>query len=159
MNVPPDKRGLIPKPDAGRLAELGDFIGKAFKENITGKCSLRISGVAELPGFELKNILNYDDDFFRTASGERKCEIEIVPDGAQDIGYIVLKEQIRESQRIESGTVTVYDENGSCGTFPFKTVGHKKIIPVGMKRVKSIVINIDDAREYITLKFLGIYKA
>ncbi len=159
LNVPPDKRGLIPEPDVKRLAELGDFISRAFGENITAECSLRLSGTAELPGFELKNVLSDEDGFFKTARGERKCEIEIVPDGAKDIGYIVLKEQIRESQRIESGAVTVYDENGNCSTFPFKTVGHKKIVPVNMKRVKSIVIKIDDAREYIALKFLGIYRA
>ncbi|MCR5823464.1 MAG: alpha-L-fucosidase [Lachnospiraceae bacterium] len=158
LNVPPDKNGLIAKGDVKRLRELGDFIHKAFGENITDRAEITVSEGNAVKGFAVGNVLKDDDTFFRTAEGCVKATVDLSFPEPQNVGYLVLQEQIRESQRIERGTVMVFTEDGSVREHPFRTVGHKLISKLDTDKVKKIRISVEDARGYVTLKFVGIYR-
>ena len=158
LNVPPNKDGLIAEGDVLRLKEMGEEIERLFRENITGEAKVEAEGARAMPDHEIENALLPDGSYFMTTEGETWAEISFSWDNPQDIGCLVLKEQIRESQRIEDSDILVFRDGKAINSYKIKAVGHKKIVMINEKKIDRLVIRINDARQHITLKFIGIYK-
>ncbi len=159
LNVPPNKMGLIAMEDKIRLKELGEFIDSAFKNNLSHKAKITLENTSEIAGFEKENVVFDNEKYFRTDISEKKASLIFEFDEPVDIGYVVLKEQLRESQRIEEALVIAFAQDKSViKEVKTKTVGHKRILCLDAGKVKRVAVNIIDSRRYITLKFVGIYE-
>ncbi len=127
LNVPPMPSGLFHPNDVQRLRELGERIRDAFSVDL----ALR----AEVSG----------DGWHRTISFPQETEVS----------YIVLQEDITESQRIERFHIS--DGKGQT-LYSGTTVGYKKIVrlkePV---RTTALHIDIDDSRLDPIPSFIGVY--
>ena len=138
LNVPPNEEGLIHPGDVRRLKELGDYLRKRREYNLAEKACLKLgpeAGVCEeqAPG-----------DFIRTYRW---------PDSVA-VSCIILKEDIRYSQRIESYVIT--DQDG-IEIYRGTTVGYQKIITFDDRIVKGIQIRVEESRMEPKLEFVGIY--
>ncbi len=151
LNIPPAKSGLFHKNDVARLRELGELIGSVFAHNLVQGARLSAGGAEPGHGIDCAREDGYGE-YFR-GSG-KSCEITVRFPKETEVSYIVLKENITDSQRIERFRII-------CGEkllFEGTVVGYKKIVrlPEPVK-TDSLQIFIDDSRCYPTLSFFGIY--
>lgn len=127
LNIPPTPRGLFHENDVQRLVELGRRIRQAFAVDLAREAA--VSG----------------DDRHKTVIFPRETEVS----------YIVLQEDIRESQRIERFHIS---DGSGRELYSGTTVGYKKIVRLSEPvRTTSLHIYIDDSRLSPILSFLGVY--
>ena len=131
LNVPPNRNGSIDKKDLQSLSGLGELI-----DGITAK-PIRLCSPGEL-------------------AGSRSFELTF--ESPKKIGWCVIEEDIRFSQRVESFTLLTEGENGQT-TFSFKgtVIGSKKIIPIGKSGTK-IRLEIKQSRGNPVIKSLNFYE-
>lgn len=153
LNIPPTKYGLLHENDVKRLAELGEYLKKAFAKNLLEKARLSANG----SGIEEVRADSYDG-YFTAGKGRNTAEITAAWSSPVSIGNIVLKENIRMGQRVESFTV----ETGNNGVFTEvhsgTVIGYKRIVPLKNITADSVRIRITDSRTEPTLSFIGIYE-
>ena len=151
LNIPPAKSGLFHENDVSRLRELGERINKAFANNLLVGAELSAEGAEPGHGIDCAREDGYGEYFKGSGSS---CEITVRFPKETEVSYIVLKENITDSQRIER--FRIFD--GGRLLFEGTVVGYKKIVrlpePV---RTGLLRICIDDSRCYPTLSFMGVY--
>ena len=156
LNVPPTNEGLIHENDVRRLAEIGEFLQKAFSENIAPNA--KISAESEAESCNIENVLtdSYDNYYM---SDNSTTEITFRFDKPEKLGYLVIKENIRMSQRVERFTVSV-SENGSFGeVYDGTVIGYKRIVPLNDVVTDLLKIKITDSRISPVISFIGIYRS
>ena len=98
------------------------------------------------------------DRYFKTRDGIRACRILIRFPEETAVRRVVLKENIRLSQRVESFRILAH-ANGRMGVvYEGSVIGYKKIavLPEGT-RADQLILEITDARIAPTLCFIGLY--
>lgn len=157
LNVPPDREGKIAEPDRKRLKELGDYLEKSFQHNIALKAIIHADHLLE--GFEIDKAINgHEGEYYRTKDGETCTNIELHWKNVHKIGYLVLQEQITQSQRIEKYEIQVHRQGTWETVYEGTVVGYKKIIPMKGIVTDGICIRILDSRVFPTISFLGVYE-
>ena len=156
LNIPPTKAGLLHENDLRRLAELGEFLKTAFADDLVPEARLSCKG--EKQGFGIENVKTdgYDSCYI---SDTDSAEIEISLSEKRPLGYLVIKENIKMSQRIESFAVDVREDGGFGEIYSGTTVGYKRIVPLGGVRTDCLRIRITDSRTEPTVAFIGLYPA
>lgn len=158
LNLPPMKNGKIHKTDAANLKKLGKFIKETFHYNLADEAE-----IVTIPNLDSKendgNVLRTDDyeTCFMNKEGENRLLIRLMWHQKKKLNYLVLKEAIPFSQRVEKFRVC-YENNGivktcCCGT----TIGYKKIIDLQGIEAEELTIVIEDARVAPVMSFVGVY--
>ncbi|SHO53223.1 alpha-L-fucosidase [Anaerocolumna xylanovorans] len=156
LNIPPTGEGLIYEKDVERLKELGDSLKNSFYQNLL--LSARLSSDCQLDGFGIEQVREDSyETYFRTEDKRTACVIDLQWDMEQTVRYIVLKENITLSQRIEQFKVTAEAGSRSVTLYEGTVVGYKRIIPLSAVKTGHIRIHILDARIAPTLSFIGVY--
>ena len=159
LNIPPDKRGLIHHNDVEVLKKLGDFIRASFTHNLADRSKIVTvpSTDAQGRGGEALRSDSYES-FFANAEGEKELEINLVWEETQRLSYLVLKENILFSQRIERFEVFWENISGEWeAAYQGTVVGYKKIVPLNGLMTKRLRVIIKDARVAPVLSFVGVY--
>lgn len=153
LNIPPNKEGLFHENDVKRLKEMGDYLKKAFAVNLLEQAELSADSWEE--GHSIRNVRedNYDM-YYKTADGVRTAEIVITFPNFQKVKYLIMKENIQLSQRIEH--FEVMDQDGKL-LYENTVVGYKRIAVLPEATVKELHIKITDSRVCPTLSFIGVY--
>ncbi len=158
LNVPPTPEGLFHENDVKRLGELGDYIRRTFADNLLP--SGKITADSSLSEYGIKNVLTDDyGSFYRTADGVVTAEITVELPEKAEIGAVVLKENIRLSQRIEKFTIEAEIDGKRVPVYSGTVVGYKKIVILDKVKTDRLYINITDSRVAPTLSFIGVYRA
>lgn len=154
LNIPPAKNGLLHPTDVARLAELGERIRSAFSRNRLEQAEIFADSFA--PGHSAENLRTDSyETWFQAPEGRTSCEFTVTFPREMEVSYVVLKEYIPDSQRIE--LFRILDGDNTL-LYSGTVVGYKKIAPLLPKtRTKTLRICIDDSRIYPTLEFMGIY--
>ncbi len=156
LNIPPTKEGLFHKNDVRRLREMGDYLNQAFGLNLLDSAELSASTC--LNGYGIENIRTDDyRTYFRTDEGVINPVIEISWKEPQAIRHIVMKENIKFSQRIEKFIIEAYQDEEYRIVYEGTVIGYKRISPLNAIKTDRIRIRILDARVAPTLSFMGIY--
>lgn len=154
LNIPPDKRGLIPAGDSLRLVEWRKQYTKELSNNlITSKCKLTSSS-----GKKVKNIL--DGKYQTVWSPDKKSGwIQIEFPQPTALNRLLLQENIRNGQRISHFSVD-YLKNGKWEKLSTQTtIGYKRILRFPEILTQSIRINIEDALDIPQLTHIAAYNA
>lgn len=156
LNIPPTRDGLLHENDVKRLKELGDYLRETFQINLLDNAKL--SADSAEAGYGIENVRKDDySAFYKTEDGVNHCVITAEWQEEQDIRFVVLKENIQLSQRVEQFTIEVRT-NGQWNTvYTGTVVGYKKIVPLTNVKGDQVRITISDARVAPTLSFIGIY--
>ncbi len=137
LNIPPMPSGLFDPRDIGRLKELGAKLRSCFGEPVTGSAAIQRSDA-------------YGSD--------TQCIYDIVFNKSQDLGYIVLSEDLSAGQRVSGFLIQRPNWNGSWDTvYEGTTVGSKKICPVNLRGVDKCRIYITSARDAVHMKKIDLY--
>lgn len=156
LNIPPTREGLLHENDVGRLAELGEFLKNAFAENLVPGAQLSCESAMTDCGIE--NIVDdsYERFYMPTSS---RADIQIKLPGKKKLGYLVIKENILMSQRIESFAVDVNENGCFREIYRGTTVGYKRIVPLGNIVTDTVRLKITDSRTAPAISFVGIYRS
>ena len=157
LNIPPTRKGRFHVNDKARLHELGTFLREAFATNFLDQAVLDTDAKQVAEG-TLDEIRRDDETSLVLAEGEHELTVTAKWDNAITIHYVVLKEDITKSQRVERFVIEAMDENGDYQTVYNGTViGYKKIACLDSVRTTSLRLHITESRVAPTLLFMGVY--
>lgn len=159
FNIPPMKNGKIHEKDMAILKRLGEFINDTFKNNL-----LKNALITTVPEHDCRgnspDMMRTDDynTYFMNKEGDNKLLIEIKFDECKKLNYLVLKEAITFSQRVEKFNVYFNDESGKkIKIFEGTTIGYKRIIDLKGTKTDNLTIEIEDSRVAPVMSFVGVY--
>lgn len=154
LNIPPAKNGLLHPTDTARLAELGECIRSAFSHNLLDQAEISVDSFP--PGHPVENLREDSyEAWFQAPEGRTSCELTVTFPRKMKVSFVVLKENILDSQRIERFRIL---DGDNALLYSGTVVGYKRIAPLPPKTfTKKLRICIDDSRIYPTLEFMGIY--
>ena len=159
LNIPPMKNGKIHEKDIAILKRLGEFINDTFKNNL-----LKNALITTVPKHDCRgnspDMMRTDDynTYFMNKEGDNKLLIEIKFDEYKKLNYLVLKEAITFSQRVEKFNVYFNDESGNkIKIFEGTTIGYKRIIDLKGTKTDNLTIEIEDSRVAPVMSFVGVY--
>lgn len=168
LNVPPDKRGLIPAEDSLRLMEFRAALDSIFAKdlakdvkiyNVSNACSYscRNDDIPEL--FAILYLFDNDyDTYWATDDTVTSAWVELEFDEPQTFNRVMLQEYIPLGQRVEKFHVEVEDENGNWRTIASETtIGYKRIVLTETVTTKKVRVVIDQSRACIVLSRVGLF--
>ena len=156
LNIPPTNEGLFHENDVRTLEELGNYLRAAFAENLVPDAVLSCDSAAPDCGIDAVKTDSYESWYMPESS---KAEIAVKLPQNEKIGYVVIKENILMSQRIERFAVDVWENGGYHEVYSGTTVGYKRIIPLNNIETDNVRIRILDSRVAPTVSFIGVYRA
>lgn len=159
LNIPPTREGLFHQNDVKVLAQLGEFVQTAFSNNLADQAQIETVPASDVRGNhgEVLRQESYDT-YFENPEGEQELTVELNWKESKELHYLVMKEQIELSQRIESFIVSYEKADGEIETlYQGTVVGHKRIVELMGIRTKRLLIHITDARVAPVLTFAGVY--
>ena len=163
LNIPPTREGRFHENDKARLRELGAFLRNAFFKNVLDLATLTADTEVEIgkSSNESNSIdcIRVDDDAsFVVPKGTHTLTVTAKWNEPQTIQYVVLKEDITKSQRVEQFILEAADEAGNYQTIYEGTViGYKKIACLEKIQTDALRLSITKSRVSPTLRFMGIY--
>lgn len=133
LNIPPMPNGKLNEADVARLEELGTFLRKKYEKNLAKDAHIDIE--------------------------ENKAQMKITAkwDALTDVSAIVLKEDIRFSQRVEKYQVFIQGEEGLELLYEGTTIGFRKIISINKRKTNTVIVEINDFRVKPVLFDIEIY--
>ena len=156
LNIPPTSDGLLHSNDVQRLREMGEYLRKCYTRNLLLE-QAQIEADDALPGHEIQRALTDDEAYYEPQAEGRPVTITIRWPETKKIDRIVLKEQIRQSQRIERFSIESHTEQGWAPVANGTVVGHKRIVNISGTETDALRLVIQDARVRPTLSFLAVY--
>ncbi len=158
LNIPPTTEGLFHENDVKRLKEIGECLEKAFRENLTETAVIKADSTEA--GYDVKNVTTDDyDSYYSPEKGNNTAEIILSWEEEQDIGNIVIKENIPGSQRVESFSVDVTENGEWKEVYKGTVIGYKRIVPLKSVSASKIRIRIKDSRCEPQISYIAVYES
>jgi len=111
-------------------------------------------------GYDISNVKTDGyDAYYTPEKGRNTAEITVRWNETVSIGNIVIKENIRSSQRVESFILEARIDGVFKEIYSGTVIGYKRIIPLKSLNTDRIRIKITDSRTEPAISFVGIYKA
>lgn len=154
LNIPPTQDGKIHSRDMAELKKLGDFIRQSFANNLIEDAILSSNSETNQDVLNSLKNDNYDSYF---ESEIDSCEIIAKFAERQRITHIVLKENIKLSQRVENFKIEVFADEKLVYEEIGTTIGYKKIVPINGVWANKVKITILHSRSNPIFSFIGVY--
>ena len=150
INIPVDTRGLIHPNDSAALIGLRDLMKEGLKSRL--KVSDKFMASSSVNGHPVQLIKDGSVTSFWAATPK-----DIHPTihwNTMDVrlaNAVLLQEPIALGQRVKRFVITVTDDSNQIEKFTGFTIGNKRIIPFKARKIKSIQVDILDARGQVLL--------
>ncbi|MBX2945631.1 MAG: alpha-L-fucosidase [Cyclobacteriaceae bacterium] len=155
LNVPVDRRGLIPYADSVRLMELAEVINKSFKENLAVHAYVRSS--SSLGNYKAGNLIDNNPRTY-WASADLLSEIELTFSEAITFNRIVLQEGIEYGQRVKEFAVDVWRNDRYEELDRQTTLGYKRILSFDDLTTTKVRVRITKAKAPPVLDGIQLFK-
>ena len=154
LNIPPDKRGLLPQPDVASLLAWQAALAKTYAANL-----LKGSKITSLTPTQATALLDGNYRTYWTTPGrDTTATLSFALPKPQLFDLLQLQENITVGQRIE-GFVLEYKSGATWKTAAAgTTVGYKRILKFEPVRAQYVRLRITSARLSPTLSAIGLYK-
>lgn len=157
LNVPPDRRGLIPETEARRLKQLREHIEECFRVNLALGTKVTATNSRSTEYSAAKAINNNCQSYWATEDSVTRATLTFEWSTPQTINAIMLQEYISLGQRIQKFDIETLVSGEWKMVANGTTVGHKRILRFDDIETTRLRINITDSRAAITLSNIGIY--
>ena len=159
LNVPPDRRGLIPEPDVERLREFRRALDDTYRMDLARGAAASATNVrGGSPAFAASRVNDGSTaTYWATDDGVKMASVELAFDAPARFDRVVLQEFIALGQRVEAWTVDAEVDGAWQPVGAGTTIGHTRIVvcdPVTARRVR---VNITRARACPTLAGVAVY--
>jgi alpha-L-fucosidase len=159
LNVPPDRRGLVPEVDAARLREFGRRIAATYRTDLARQATARADQVrGRSPRFGAGHVNDGDPaTYWAPDEGVTSATIELAWPEPVHFDRVVLQEAIALGQRVSAWTIETEGDGGWTRFAVGTTVGYKRIA-VGRPAVaRRVRVTIAGARACPTLSAVGVF--
>jgi alpha-L-fucosidase len=161
LNMPPDRRGLIPDVDADRLRQFGRTIAATYRQDLAREADVQADNVRGGSAEYAASRVNDGDPSTYWAADDTVTTgtIELAWRRPVRFDRVVLQEAIALGQRVEAWAIEVAQDGNWTRVGEGTTVGYKRIArfePVTADRVR---VKIANARACPTLAAVGVYLA
>jgi len=159
LNVPPDKRGLIPEKDVAALKEWRRLLDEAFRKNLALKAEVRASEHrGESPRFHPSNVTDGNKEtYWSTDDKTTSASLEVVLPQRSEINYLVVQEYIKLGQRVSAFNVEYSEDNIWKPLAAATTIGYKRILKLDPVRTDKIRINITGSKACPVISNVEVY--
>ena len=134
LNVPPDQRGHIHEADSSRLQEMHEYLSRTFSDDRVKRG--RVPWDSK-PGAER---------VYKLKKGSR-------------VNVVMLQEDIRRGQRVESFVVEGLGAGGWKVLCEGTTIGHKRLVRFEESELKAIKVRVTESRTEAHLCRVGAFHA
>jgi len=161
LNIPPDKRGLIPEEDAKRLKEWRAVLDQTFQTDLAKGKSASASNVrGNAKTFSAANVTDGDrESYWATDDNARQAELTINLDTPTRFNRIRLQEYIPLGQRIAAFTIDVHDKDGWRELTKGTTIGPRRILRIPDVEANQIRLRINESFACPTISTFELYLA
>ena len=162
LNIPPMPNGLLHPIDVARLTEFGQWKRSAFSDNLAE--SAEITASSEDAAHPVQNVLTDTRTTWYQPEPDVKTGVfpaKLIFDlhTQETLGYLVLKEAIQHSQRVEAFQVYAQKEEKWVSVYEGTVIGYQKIADLSKVFTQKLKIVFSDYRVIPLISFVGIYKA
>lgn len=161
LNVPPDRRGLIPDVDAARLREFHQRIADTYAHDLARDAKAQASTVrGNSEGFGAARATDEDaTTYWATDDDVTSGTIELTWAHPVRFDRIVLQEAIALGQRVEGWTAEVEQDGRWTSVVRGTTIGHKRIATFAPVSASRLRVRITKSRGCLTMSTIGVYLA
>jgi alpha-L-fucosidase len=133
LNIGPDRRGLLPDPDAVNLAAFGDALRKRFAAPVAG--------------------------FSQWTRNENTWTLALAP--ATLVDTVVAMEDLTDGEAIRRFEIRVVSYKGGKPVLVYegRNIGHKHIATFPLVRARSVQLTVTDADGDVVLRDLQVHRA
>lgn len=156
LNVSPNKNGVIPKLDTLTLKAFGDRIRREFSDSIVQ--SLRVGNNAGMRQPDaLNSLLTESTQSYAFGGDEYILDCQL--DGERQLSSVVLREDLRMSERVEEFDVYVKTARGFVHAGEGTVIGNRRIVrlPLTLPKTDCVRIVIRQSRGNPVLRSVGVY--
>ena len=160
LNIPPMPNGLLHPNDVARLAEFGQWKRSAFSSNLAEFAEIAAS--SEDAAHPVQNVLTDTRTTWYQPEPDAKTEVspaELIFNlhTQKALGYLVLKEAIQHSQRVEAFQVYAQKEEKWVPVYEGTVIGYQKVADLCGLSTQKLKIVFSDYRVMPLISFVGIY--
>ena len=159
LNVPVDRRGLIPQRDADRLKEFREFLDEAFAHDLARGASTAASNIrGNDPHYGAENAVDADSTtYWATDDTVTAASMTFDMSRPTQFNCILLREFIPLGQRVEKFSVDASAggkwERVAEGT----TIGHKRLFRIPLVAAEKVRLMITRSRACPAIADVGLY--
>ncbi len=158
LNVPPDRRGLIHENDVKTLLAFRKRLDAIFKEDLAQMAQLSATQSRSGNAFQPIHLIDEDNaTFWAAEDSARQAEIELEWPTAQTFNVLMIQEEIRQGQRVESFSVEQFDGQKWQEITSATTIGYKRLLRFPVVTTSRLRISIKQATDCPILKKIGIF--
>lgn len=158
LGICPDKKGKFNDTDVQILKSFGADLKLHFGYNlITEKGRLEASSsLSEM--YKAENMINDNaDSFWRADGNDERPSVTIILDEPDLFDKIVIKEHIRNGQRVEAFDIQVIGKKGKWQTvYEGTVIGYKKICPLDTMKCDKIKIVFTQFRDIPEISYISL---
>lgn len=153
LNLPPDRRGLIPEQDAKNLRAWKKIIDNTFAHNL-----LKGAAVQGASGKGIQALTDGAYHTYWTTHGDTTATLEFALKQPEAFDVVLLQENITVGQRIEKFVLEYYSEGQWKKATGGTTVGYKRLLRFEPVVAQKIRLRILSSRLNPTLAEIGLYQ-
>ncbi len=159
LNIPVDRRGLIPDNDARQLHALRAYLDFAFREDLAAGRPATASNTrgGDLEYAAVRTVDGRPQTYWATDDSIHTGWVEIDLGAEREINALLLREQISLGQRIEAFGIDVRGNRGWTTVAEGTTVGARRILLFPPVRTSCIRVTIRQSRACPTLSTVSVY--
>ena len=160
LNIPPDRRGLIPDADAARLRELGATIASTYKTDLARSAQAWSEQIRGKGGEFAPARVNDGDasTYWATDDGVTTASIDLVWPQPAEFSRIVLQEYLALGQRVEKWKAEALDGDRWVPIGEGTTIGHKRIARVRATQTTRLRVTIVQSRACPVISTIGVFR-
>ncbi len=156
LNVPPDRRGLLPDPDVQRLREWRKALDSIFARDLAARKPVRASSAQRGHGAAY-TVDGKRDTYWIPRELPASLEIDLRQPTTFNI--VMLQEYIAEGQHVEEYSVEALASAGWQEIKRGTTIGHKKLDRVAPVTATRVKISILKSRALPLIRTVSLYHA
>jgi len=159
LNIPPDRRGLFHENDVAALKGFRKILDSVFDDNLAENASISADsfrGNSAIYNAE-KAIDGDTETYFATDDEITTAALEIELPQGKTLNYIVLQEYIKLGQRVETFTISAWENNKWKEITSGTTIGNKRILELGGVSTTKIKVEITAAKASPLLSNIALY--
>jgi alpha-L-fucosidase len=159
LNIPPDRRGLIPDVDVARLRDFSRHIAQTYKTDLARRATVRSSQVRGGSDRFGPSRVNDGDPatYWSTDDTVTSASVDLEWPQSVNTDRVVLQEAIALGQRVQAWRVLASVDGEWKPIATGTTIGRKRIVrfpPISTSRLR---IEITNARACPTLSTIGVF--
>ena len=159
LNIPPDRRGLIPDVDAERLREFRRVLDETFRTDLARQASATASSARGSSGRFAAARVNDGDaaTYWATNDGVTEGHVELSWPRPVNLDHVVLQEAIALGQRVQGWKVEAQVNGAWTPVGEGTSIGYKRILRCARVTASRVRVTITKARACPTLAAVGVF--